>query len=63
MPKLNGIDAFLEIYKIDNTIPVIALSAYAQDIDKQQALEYGFVDYVVKPVMPMTLLKIVQKYV
>lgn len=62
MPVLNGIDAFLEIKKINKNIPVIAQTAYAQNDDQKTTLELGFSDYLVKPIIPSNLLRTLNKY-
>jgi CheY-like chemotaxis protein/anti-sigma regulatory factor (Ser/Thr protein kinase) len=62
MPVMNGIDAFIEIQKIDKKIPIVAQTAFAQEIDKQQAIKIGFTDYLTKPVRQKELLEVVQKY-
>lgn len=62
MPGLNGIDAFLEIKKINNSVCVIAQTAYAQNEDQKKTLEFGFSDYLIKPIIPSTLLRVLNKY-
>lgn len=58
MPVMNGYEATVEIRKLagEKWIPVIFLSAKAQDQDQVQGLESGGDDYLTKPVN-LTLLK------
>lgn len=61
MPKIDGYTACKEIKKIKN-IPVIMLSARAEEYDKLYGFEVGIDDYVVKPFSPkeiMARLKVV----
>jgi CheY-like chemotaxis protein len=41
------------------SLPAVALTAYARASDRERALEAGFLDYVVKPVDPGELVKII----
>ncbi len=51
MPKLDGFSAVKEIKKIKN-VPVLMLSARAEEYDKLFGFEIGADDYVVKPFSP-----------
>lgn len=55
MPKLDGFSAVKEIRKISN-IPIIMLSARAEEYDKLFGFEMGIDDYVVKPFSPKELM-------
>ena len=55
MPKIDGIAAVKEIKKFKN-IPVIILSARAEEYDKLYAFEVGVDDYMVKPFSPKELM-------
>ncbi len=53
MPRLNGTEATKQIRKSDapyKEIPIIALTAYAIDGDRERFLEAGMDDYIAKPV-------------
>ncbi len=63
MPKIDGINATIEIRKSNKNIPIIALSAHAFHEDKQRASNAGFNDYLSKPVNEKTLLDMVDKYI
>jgi DNA-binding response OmpR family regulator len=49
MPGLNGYEVCREIRKQCETVPVLFLSAKAEEIDKVVGLELGADDYIVKP--------------
>ena len=48
MPKKNGMDVCKEIRQISN-VPIIMLTARAEEIDRVLGLELGADDYIVKP--------------
>ncbi len=54
MPGMNGLEALREIRKT-RTIPVIMLTAKAEDMDKIMGLTTGADDYVTKPFHPLEL--------
>lgn len=54
MPKLDGLRATLQIRKESN-VPIIILSAKAEDADKILGLNVGADDYVTKPFNPLEL--------
>lgn len=58
MPKLDGISA-LRIIKQENLTdsPIIAISAYSNQADKDYFLSTGFDDFMAKPVRPKDLLE------
>ena len=49
MPKLSGYDACREIRAKDSRVPVLFLSAKAEEIDKVVGLKLGADDYMTKP--------------
>ncbi len=49
MPNMDGIQALREIRLIDRKLPVIMLTAKAEEIDKLLGLEMGADDYITKP--------------
>ena len=55
MPKLDGFTTVKEIKKIKD-IPVIMLSARAEEYDKLFAFEVGVDDYMIKPFSPKELM-------
>lgn len=54
MPEMDGIKTCLQIRK-DRKVPIIMLSAKAQDSDKILGLNIGADDYLVKPFNPLEL--------
>lgn len=61
MPKLDGISA-LRIIKEDNLTasPIIAVSAYSNQSDREYFLSTGFDDFIAKPVKPRDLLETIR---
>lgn len=49
MPQLSGYDVCREIRKQNTSMPILMLSAKAEEIDKVLGLELGADDYVTKP--------------
>jgi PAS domain S-box-containing protein len=62
MPGMDGFDATREIKKQRPEIPVIALSAYTLDTEKEKAMAAGCDDYLSKPLSKQDLFKILFKY-
>jgi len=62
MPKMTGIEATKLIREIDADIPVIAVTAYAQDTDREKIMEAGFNDYISKPFKKNRLASILNRY-
>ncbi|MBS4030057.1 MAG: response regulator [Clostridiales bacterium] len=63
MPKLNGLDALKSMKENEATkdIPVIVLSARAQEEDIQRAMDLGASDYMAKPYKPAELLEVIMR--
>jgi len=63
MPKLNGLDALqtMKENEVTRDIPVIVLSARAQEEDIQRAMELGAADYMAKPFRPEELLAVIKQ--
>ena len=51
MPQIDGFELFRQIQKTDVDVPVVAVTALADPKQKQRALEAGFCDYFVKPIL------------
>lgn len=49
MPRLNGDDAFWELRKIQDDIPILLLSGYGEQILSRQLFEAGRADFIHKP--------------
>ncbi|MGO0063756.1 response regulator transcription factor [Brevibacillus fluminis] len=54
MPKLNGLEVCKQVRKTSN-IPILMLSAKAEDMDKIIGLMTGADDYMIKPFNPLEL--------
>lgn len=61
MPKMDGINATIKIRKAHN-IPLIMLSAKAEDYDKILGLNIGADDYITKPFNPLELIARVKSH-
>ncbi|WP_300158281.1 response regulator [Solidesulfovibrio sp.] len=60
MPRLNGLDATRlirsgQLADVPPSLPVVALTAYAMDEDRERGLAAGMDEYVVKPFEPEAL--------
>lgn len=62
MPKLDGIEATIEIKKIRKDLPIIAQTAYPEDGVKEQTRKAGCVDFITKPIAIPKLLETIDKY-
>ncbi len=63
MPRLSGITATSRIREKDHKTPIIALTAFAFESDKQKTLEAGCNDFIAKPINAKTLREIIKKYI
>ena len=63
MPEMDGIEATQLIRHQSQTIPIIALTAFAYEADKENALRAGCDDFLVKPVSISLLKKALEKYI
>ncbi len=62
MPVMDGNEAMKEIKKLRPSLPVIALSAFAMESDKERALSLGFNAYLTKPLDRKLLFGLIEKY-
>ncbi|MDZ7744008.1 MAG: response regulator [Bacteroidota bacterium] len=62
MPVMDGYEATTKIREFNKDIPVIALTAYALEGDKEKALEAGCNDYLSKPMKQSVLIECINKY-
>lgn len=63
MPVLDGIEALKLIRKVNKSIPIVAQTAFAMADDKEKLKKIGFNEYIAKPILEVTLLKIINKYI
>ncbi|MDP2168331.1 MAG: response regulator [Thermodesulfovibrionales bacterium] len=63
MPKMDGYAALNALRSGENTkaIPAIALTAYAMRGDRERLLEYGFTDYISKPIEKEGFIKTIRE--
>lgn len=62
MPVMDGVEATLEIRKADVDIPIIAVTAFAFDRDRQRVIDAGCNDYMPKPIQMNLLKDMIRKY-
>jgi PAS domain S-box-containing protein len=62
MPLMNGNDAMIEIKKAKPKLPIIALSAFAMESDKEKALAKGFDSYLTKPIDKKILFSVIHQF-
>ncbi|MCK5918113.1 MAG: response regulator [Cocleimonas sp.] len=62
MPIMDGFEASRNIRKSGNNIPIIALTANAQEEDKKFCLQAGMNDFMSKPFEPKTLYQKILNY-
>jgi len=62
MPEMSGIDATVEIRKVNQTIPIIAQSAFLKTGYEDLINDNGFTDYLMKPIKKDLLIELLKKY-
>lgn len=62
MPNLNGYEAFTEIRKFNQTIPIIAQTSYTFEDEINKIKELGFTDYISKPIEKERLFELIKLY-
>ena len=62
MPYMDGLEATRLIRGYSKDIPIIALTAFAFESDRERAIEAGCNDYLTKPVSQEAIEKILDKY-
>ncbi len=68
MPIMNGLEATARIRELEQQmevecrIPIIAITAFAFEHDKQNCLDAGMDDYLTKPYRPQDLIDIIKVY-
>jgi two-component system cell cycle response regulator DivK len=63
MPGMDGLQATREIREFNESIPIIAQTAFALPGNKEHILEGGFTDYISKPIDRNALIEMVEKYI
>lgn len=62
MPEMNGLEATQTIRQYSKNIPIIALTAFAFESDKEAALQAGCNDFLTKPFSKIALISLLKKY-
>lgn len=62
MPEMDGLEATKKIREYDTDVPIIALTAFAFDTDRQKALQAGCNDFLSKPISVSLLKELLVKY-
>ena len=67
MPEMDGLAATKIIRDphspvLNHAVPIIAMTAYAMQGDREKCLKAGMDDYVSKPVMPNTLAQVLERW-
>ena len=62
MPLMDGFETVKNLRERKNSIPVIAVTAYAFPSDREKALASGCNDYISKPVMKQELISKIKQY-
>ena len=60
MPVVDGYEATRAIRKISKEVPILAITAFAFESDREKALEAGCTDYLTKPIKMKLLVSRVQ---
>jgi len=62
MPLISGEEATLQIRKFNQTIPIIAQTAFAMPSDREKFIGIGCTDYISKPIKKNKLISLLKKY-
>ncbi len=62
MPEMDGFAATKQIRERDKEIPIIAVTAFAFDQDRQKAIQAGCNDYMSKPISRDILKEMIKKW-
>jgi len=50
MPEMNGFEVFQRLRALDENVPVVAVSALPESVERDKAMALGFCDYFAKPI-------------
>lgn len=62
MPEMDGLEATVAIREKDKHVPIIAVTAFAFDQDKQRSMDAGCNDYLAKPIEGSLLKETLEKW-
>lgn len=60
--KLTGLDFIREVRQSGNTLPIIAMTAYAMDGEREKCIDAGCDEYVAKPFNVVQLTELFNQY-
>ena len=60
MPDMNGLELGKKLMSIRPDIPVILITGYSDSIDRKKVMSYGFVAFIMKPIINRELYDLVQ---
>lgn len=63
MPQMDGITAMKKIRQGSTRCPIIAVTAYAEESERNSFIQQGFDDFMTKPIRPKEFIKIIQSYI
>lgn len=64
MPELDGISAMKEIRILNGQAPqIVAISAYADEGDRESFLQQGFDEFITKPIRPREFLQVLERLI
>lgn len=63
MPEMDGYTATREIRKLNDTLVIIAQTAYALTGDREKAIEAGCNDYIAKPIHKVKLINMINQHI
>lgn len=64
MPEMDGVEATCQIRRTWSAerLPIIAMTAHAYEEDRQRCLDAGMCDHVAKPIDPVVLLQVLERW-
>ncbi len=62
MPVMDGYEAFRQIRHLDSKVPIIALTAFAFDSDRQRVIDTGFDGFLAKPISAAKLRESISQF-
>ena len=62
MPEMNGYEATKKIKVVKPELPIISLTAYALEEDREQSITSGCDDHISKPIKPLELMNKMSQY-
>lgn len=60
MPRMNGFELMDELQKTDLDLPTLVMSGYEDKNTKNKALQYGRIEFILKPFNPVGLVTCVR---